>query len=431
MVAGVVVLVLGAGSVVARMITVDPFAHLRSDGSSAGFDLNLGRFQFKAYQGGKEVASAQVEKGTIFKNTRTVDMQGVSNGVMTTEDGEKLQFNAPAATYDINTKDTVAPLGVQLKTKDGVINAPSMKYDANRKVVTAPGQLKGTIGEGVVTGQNMTMDVAKKTVKIGDVTYEGKVKVADQQDQEWKISADEFESAGKNKTLYTKCKAVSEDQIIYADKVEYDRTNEVLVATGNVRTYGKEANVVSDKATIKRKESRALFEGTVTMMVKPENDTAITEVPLVRMSASSPDSVGPTSKPVGKNDPDRPKDEAIRDQDTLRKYPAVVRADKIDYVYKEGSRHADITGSPMGRQEIEGRWRMLWADSGDYNGETKRLTLKSSTGRRVRARTSLGDDLRAVTMVVSTKKDDDYMKATDSEGVVRVSQDDVPKKDGG
>lgn len=430
MVAGVVVLVVGAGAVVARMLTVDPFAHLRSDGSSAGFDLNLGKFKFKAYQNGKEVASATVDKGTIFKNTRTVDMQGVTNGVMTTEEGEKLQFNAPAATYDINSKDTVAPLGVQIKTKDSVLNAPSMRYDATRKIATAPGQLKGKIGDGVVTGQNLTMDVAKKSVKIGDVTYEGKVKV-DQQDQEWKIAADEFESTGKNKTLYTKCKAVSEDQIIYADKVEYDRSTEVLIATGNVRTYGKEANVVSDKATIKRKESRALFEGTVTMMMKPEGETAITEVPLSRMQASSPDSVGPTTKPVGKNDPDRPKDEAIRDQDSLRKYPAVVRADKIDYVYKEGERHADITGSPMGRQEIEGRWRMLWADSGDYNGETKRLTLKSSSGRRVRARTSLGDDMRAVMMVVSTKKDDDYMKATDSEGVVRVSQDDLPKKDGG
>jgi len=412
------------------MINVDPFAHLRADGSSSGFDLNLGRFKFKAYQSGKEVASATVDKGTIFKNTRTVDMQGVKDGVMTSDDGEKVQFNAPAATYDINTKDTIAPLGVQIKTKDGVVNAPQMHYDAAQKTVTAPGALRGKIGDGVVTGQGMTMDLTKKTVKIGDVTYEGKVKV-DQQDQEWKISADEFESTGKNKTLYTKCKAVSEDQIIYADKVEYDRTTEVLVATGNVRTFGKEANMVSDKATVKRKESRAIFEGSVTMLMKPENETSITETPLVRLGQSSPDSPGPTTKPVGKNDPDRPKDEAIRDQDTMRKYPAVVRADKIDYVYKEGQRHADITGSPMGRQEIDGRWRMLWADSGDYNGETKRLTLKSASGRRVRARTSLGDDLRAVTMVVSTKKDDDYMKATDSEGVVRMSQDDVPKKDGG
>ena len=415
----------------AKILNVDPFKNLKEAAKSNGLDLNLGKFSFKAYKDGKEVASADVDKGKMYKGTRTLEMDGVQNGVITTDEGGKAGFSAPAATYDMNTKDVVAPMGVQLNTKDATINAPAMHYDHGSQTVTAPGQLKGKIGAGNVSGTGMTIDVPSSRVKIGNVTYEGPVnagqdgKSPEDTTKSWKINAEDSEFIDKDHHVYTRCRAESEDQIIFADRIEYDRKNDVLVATGNVRTFGTEANMVSDKATVRRKDSRAIFEGSVTMMVKTEDDTAVKEVSLARMAPSSPDKVGPTSKPVPKGDPNRPKDDALRDQESLRKFPAVVRAESIDYDYKKGERHAEITGSPQAHQELEGgRWRNVWADSGTYNGETKRLLLKSNSGRNARMRNSLGDDLRAVSVNLSTKKGDDYMKATDSQMTMLLDKED-------
>ncbi|MES1227475.1 MAG: LPS export ABC transporter periplasmic protein LptC, partial [Armatimonadota bacterium] len=132
-----------SGFALAKMLNIDPFAKFKDPTQSGGLDLNLGKFAFKAYSNGKEVASGDVDKGKVFKGTRTVDMEGVHNGTITTEEGDKLGFQAPAATYDINTKDMVAPMGVQLNTKDAQINAPAMRYNNATQTVVAPGTLHG------------------------------------------------------------------------------------------------------------------------------------------------------------------------------------------------------------------------------------------------------------------------------------------------
>lgn len=223
-----VALLAGSGVAIGKMMNIDPFAKLRAAAQTSGLDLNLGRFKFKAYKDGKEVASGDVQKGQVYKGTRTVDMQGLSNGQVTSEDGDQVGFSAPHATYDMNSKDVVAPLGVQITTKDATVNAPAMRYDHATQQVKATGTLHGKIQNGEVKGTGMVMDLPAKKVKIGDVEFEGKVSPAqaasdDKPDEKdatsWKFKAKSYEQTGKDNFVFETGRAESEDSVLYADKI--------------------------------------------------------------------------------------------------------------------------------------------------------------------------------------------------------------------
>lgn len=87
----------------------------------------------------------------------------------------------------------------------------------------------------------------------------------------------------------------------------------------------------------------------------------------------------------------------------------IIVCDEVEYWYRKGQRHGHIIGYPQGRQDLpQGRWRMVWAASADYDGEKDTLTLYSTPGKNdVRMKNSKGDDLIALTLTVSTKDDAD------------------------
>lgn len=415
-----------------KVLKVDPFASFRPNASGSAFDMKLGKFDMKSYQDGKMVASADVESGSLAKGTRTIEMAGVENGNLIGPDGEKVELSAQAATYDLNSKDLIAPLGVNIKTGDTSIQSQGMSYTHQTQEIKAPGALKGKIGDGVVTGTGLTIKVPEKKTLLETVTYQGQTEV-DSRRSNWKFQAEDWESTGKDTVQMQKGRAESEDTIIYADQMNWDKKEDVLVCSGNVRYYGEEVNMVCDKVTVRRKESRAIFEGKVTMLIKPESQTSVAESPVERMTSVRPEDAKPERVLAPKGSPERPNDDQVREQKTLREYPISILADRIDYIYKKGQRKGEITGAPQARQELAGgRWRRVWADSATYDGESDRLLMKSNgSSKNARLRNSLGDDLRAISVEVSTKKDDDMMKAKSSEGTMMVDDEEVPGKDGG
>jgi hypothetical protein len=122
----------------------------------------------------------------------------------------------------------------------------------------------------------------------------------------------------------------------------------------------------------------------------------------------------------------------IRSTKNMRDYPTLCYAEKVEYWYRDKERHAIITGSPQALQQLDGeRWRQLWTKSAKYNGETDRLMLESTNpdGRETRMINSIGDDVKALWIEVSTKEGDDYMTTGPFEGHLVDYGDEIPRDD--
>jgi hypothetical protein len=91
-----------------------------------------------------------------------------------------------------------------------------------------------------------------------------------------------------------------------------------------------------------------------------------------------------------------------------------------------------ITGTPQARQDLPGgHWRQVWTTKAFYDGEKDLLRLVSGDGKKdTRVMSSLGDDLRATWLLVSTKEDDDSLSGEGVEGQVAVNEDEVPSTGG-
>jgi lipopolysaccharide export system protein LptA len=182
-----------------------------------------------------------------------------------------------------------------------------------------------------------------------------------------------------------------------------------------VKYFSPKANMSCEKAVIYRKEKRAVLTGNVDMLVKPKDKqtkAVVEEIPPFRPEVPKEISTErPAAPPTEKQG--NPIDDDLQNAKTLRNYPTAITAAKIEYWYAKGDRHAIITGSPQARQVLpEGRWRKLWAHEAQYDGEKEFLTLISREGQSdARAQTSLGDDIVAERVVVSTKEDDDDLEA--------------------
>jgi hypothetical protein len=99
-------------------------------------------------------------------------------------------------------------------------------------------------------------------------------------------------------------------------------------------------------------------------------------------------------------------DDELRSDETVRKYPATLYADQVEYFYGKGNRHGIATGSPQAQQELPGkRWRRVWAHHALYNGEKETLRLMPANSEtRVRVKSSVGDDFLTTFFELSTQE---------------------------
>ncbi len=258
---------------------------------------------------------------------------------------------------------------------------------------------------------------------------------ASEQKQIWKIKADGVSRLpGSKVEIWNNAIATDNDVVIQAERLERDVDKDVMFATGNVKYANKDMVMLCKKATIFRNKKRAVLEDDVQIYVfeeKAEEDDinqlkpVDPELPEHLMDGKSNSSAkGSSFQKSSKN-----YDQEVKSKDSLRKYPIVIWVKKIDYSYEEGSRKGYLSGGIIAKQELNGgRWRQLTSDSAIYDRESDRLKLTSNDNRaRVRMHTSLGDDIRASLIDISTKDNDDSWSAQQIVGEVYIDSDDLPQ----
>lgn len=418
----------------------DPFAAYRSQQGDQRIGIVLEDAQMRHYSAAKLIAEATIGRVEVQNDRQRFELFDIGNGVYRYDDGE-FRFDAPEARYDAITKTMQASEGAHVFGKDFNLKTPMFVYDQAKEVLTAPGEISGDLFDGKVSGKNLTLDVPKREFEIGPIQWTGMVKAplqdAGVQDPnakatKWSVTGDKVKRmAGKD--VFTNASATDGEILVKAPTIERDVKTDVITATGKVYYFSAKSNMVCDKAVIYRKEKRAVLTGNVTMLVKPQDKEVLDfdEVPPFRPTV--PDEVA-ASRPEPPQTPEAEQqkdlDDEVRSADTRRKYPIVVRSDKIEYWYGKGSRRGIITGNPQARQELAaGRWRQLWTHEALYDGEKERLKLISEQGKQqVRMKTSLGDDLYAAIVELSTKENDEEYEAENVKGDLYPDEDEVERE---
>lgn len=442
-------LVVGGGGYAIRwfeeLADRDPFENYRIlPGEGDGVGIRLEDVSLRHYSAAKLVAEASMNQIDVRRDRQHFDLFDIGNGVYHLEEGD-FKFSAPHASYDTLLKRMVVESGARVTSSDFDLTMPRFTYSENEEILTAPDSIKGRLFEGEVEGRNLVLNVPLKEFELGPVVWKGTLKAQlDDLPQEaqaatqskWSVSGDKVKRSG-NKDTFTNGSATDGEILVKAQTIERDVKTDVITATGKVYYFSAKTNMICDKAVIYRKEKRAVLSGNVTMMVKPadKQELELAEVPPFRPTV--PDEVAANRPPApasAQEDQQKDLDDEVRSLESRRKYPVVVRSEQVEYWYAKGSRRAVITGSPQARQELAaGRWRQIWTHHAQYDGEKERLKLLSEEGKQqVRMKTSLGDDLYATVVELSTKENDDEYEAENVKGDLYPDEEDVEKaKEGG
>ncbi len=411
------------------LLQVDPFRDYRKRDQISGEDAigaTLRDADLKFYSGERLVAEARIALAEVTRDRQITRLTGIQAGRYLPLKGTPVRFTAKAGEWNDFSRSFRATGTVQAVHKEFDLKSESLVFESRTDLLRIPRQVKGKLIGGKLETKDFQYHVATGDWQLGPVFWEGPIALQDvpanKQNQRWKIRALGGQRRG-NKEVFRDAEATDGDVIIRAPVIERDVKTDVLVATGRVEYFSREANLVSDKATVFRKEKRAIVEGNVTMLVKAEEDQKleISEVPPLRPIV--PESIA-NSRPPAPDDKFRDIEKELRDPDSKRKYPTQVRAERIEYWYQRGQRRAIITGNPQARQNFPGdAWRQVWAERGDYDGEKETLRLTPAAGKRVLYKASNGDDLRFEWLLVSTKEGDDSYEHGAVEGEFGVDEE--------
>lgn len=428
-----------AGLGVRKVTSADPMGKYR--GSADKKDVPgvvMTNFDWKAYDKTILVAEAHVKEATIGRDRDTVHLTNVSNGRFYDKSSVAFQFEAQNAVY-YNDLNSISGSGkTRVFNKDMDLATTEFKYDPTTRSVIVPHALSGKLQGGDMKAETLKYGLDDKSIEVGGIRWSGMI-AQDNTKRRWSFTPQDEKSKLDSKTVgpktvFTKLRATDGEIIVLADGGEYNRDTDVLVAKGNVKYFGSDANLVCDEVTVYRKEKRALLVGNVDMLIKPKGGGKPEQVSIPPVTPVVPDQIKNDRPAAPPGDtPQSEQEKQIRTGDNLRDYPAVVTASRIEYWYGKGNRHANITGSPQARQELSlGAWRMVWSDSAVYDGEKELLNLKSKGDKpTVRMLNSLGDDVHAETVLVSTKEGDDMMDATGVVMDLTIDNDELPDKTGG
>jgi hypothetical protein len=404
----------------------DPLVNLRhrNPHESDKQGITLENVHLVQYRGNRKAGEATVDQAFISEDRSQYLLTNVRNGAYLSEDGKRVNFSAPKATWNNVGRSLLADKGVRLWNKDLDLKTELFRLNERQNTLYVPGQIHGRFFKGQIQANNLRYDVKQQEARFGPVAWDGEL-VANFQDdgttsrKQWKISSDGGTFKVKNGVRsFDNGTATDGDIIVKADKIVHEEATDIVTATGHVRYFSTKANVACDQAVIYRKDKRAVLTGQVDMLIKPKDKQSkaeVVEIPPFRPVVPKEVAEGRPDAPTTTRDPKESQlDDDLQNAKTLRSYPLAVTASRIEYWYAKGNRHAVIDGSPQAGQELPGgRWRHMWAHQALYDGEKEYLTMLSRDGQSdARAQTSLGDDIIAKKVVVSTKEDDDDLEAT-------------------
>ena len=423
------------------LVAKDAFADYKNPKGPLGGEtgIQLEGVSLRAYDKGKLVAQAEIDKVNVRKDRQFFDFIGIRDGSLFSEEG-KIDFSAKSATYDDIAELMRFESGVKLVGEEFNLNAPKLTLDRQAENWQAPGPVTGTMKGGRLYAMDLKYKMANKVFLAGgpvrwrgglpqDVVKDAPVA---QSKTPWDIEGRNFKSAN-NVSSWTDGRATDGEIIVRAPSIQHDKKSDVLTCTGKVYYFSKKANLVADKAVIYRKEKRAVLTGNVRMLVKPKDKADLTEQEIPPFRPDVPEAIAqgrPEAPSPEETQQQKDLDEALRSAKTVRDYPSMVKAEQVEYWYAKGDRHGIVTGAPEAFQAIgELRWRRVSAFKGLYDGEKETLRMESSAPekREVRFVSSIGDDMHGWWFLVSTKEDDDAWEGDGVVGKIMTDDEEIPK----
>jgi lipopolysaccharide export system protein LptA len=429
------VVLLGACGVVAmgwiglaQILRADAFAKFQDfDPSGTEVGVTLTDVSFRAYEKGRLAAVAQADQVEVRRDRSLFEMNNVRNGKFIEKEGDTLAFEMQNATFEYFRNRLTSQSGAHVRGEDFDLKSDEFTYEQAKKTLFVEGQVRGKLNGGDVKAKNLTLLTGTKEFSATDVMWVGELAIEqDGQRKQWTITGNVKGSDG-NKTTYSPGRATDGEVIVMADTVVYTKDTDTVHATGNVKYFGEDANMLCDDAMVFRKERRAVFTGVVRMVVKAEDDTKVAEgeVPTV-------DRVTPASLKTNPQGATKEQFDVLRDSENVRKFPIKVIADKVEYWYRKGERRAVITGNPFARQDLPEGWRTAWAHEAFYDGEKETLTMKSRPSQKdARMVMSIGDDYVGTDFTFSTRENDKNWSGNDVTATVFVDDDEIPTRNTG
>ena len=417
-----------------RVLQGDPFAEFKpkpEDPSKAVVTMNDAVLQ--GYQDGKLILRADAGKLEITRDRNIYRATKLRNGSFRQDAKAVWSFVADRGVWQDQVKRLFLEKSIRAWNKDFDLKGERLDYSNLSGEMLIPEAVRGKFYTGNIETTHLKYNFKTKKWDSGRVAWIGTVASIDEvpvqqsaQSKPWILTSEGPSSGEKDKWTFLKATAKNGEVEIRADKIERylpaEGRPETLVATGNVRYFGQEANLLCDRVTIFRQERRAILEGKVNMLIKPESERGVKVEPLQPMRPVLPDEIARGGEPPKSTD-------ELRSLDNRRKYPARVLADRIEYWYTKGQRRALATGSPQARQELpEGQWRMIWAPRAEWDGENERMKLLGKVDQQdVRATFSDGTTVRAETFTFSTARDIEIWSATKAEFKGTVDDDELPE----
>lgn len=397
---------------------------------------------FTRVEPNQPAAKCFVNEMRIAQNRQMYDFVGVSKGQLTWKKA-LYEFSAERGNWNGYAKQLVLDGKVKLKSAKFDLASQELSYDEANKTFRVPRPVTGKLYGGEVKVANFVYYMDKEEYSTGAGEWkgvlsgfpQGEVPTGDTK-KVWEFKYDTY-GRKDGFDVFTDARATDGEVIIIAKNIKREVKTDVLTATGDVKYFGKKANMIADKIVVYRKEKRALMTGHVTMLVKPksqENDK-LAEGSLPPMLPAVPSSISKNRPPAPKDkDAQKKREDTIRSGSNLRDYPLTITAEKVEYWYKKGERRAKINGSPQARQELpEGEWRYIWAYSAFYDDEKETLKLESAPGKAdIIMKNSLDDEMYGVSGTIVTKEGVDEFEFKTGNGKLSTNDDDdiPPAKSG-
>jgi hypothetical protein len=428
-----------------QMMAEDAFAKYRYRQPEPDVSIRFEDVDFRQYRGLDLQTFARADVLEVSNDRIRMSMQGIHDGVY--RDGDRtFKYTARHADWNSLTKVLDAEGGVRVRSKDMDLTATKVQFDSGPKLLTIPGAFRGKLAGGRLAAHNLRYRTERETFTMGPVEWTGKPPKdlvgglpVNLQQRSWNFRSEKIERPeGPEVITYIDAVATDGEVIVIAPKIVHNRKTDEFVAGGlkkgdRIQYFSARANVVADHVEVFRKERRAVFTGDVVMLAKPkseENGKPKVEA-LPAFQPLQPDEVKAEPPAKGRPEDEKEKDEQLRNNESLRKYPLVMASAKVEYWYERGSRKAVITGNPQGRQELPGdRWRHLWTNIGYYDGEKETLRLVSSKDLKdTRMKNSIGDDVIAEWMLVSTAEDSEAFTGSKIEATFVDLSDEDPRNE--
>ncbi|HRJ27394.1 MAG TPA: hypothetical protein PLO61_07795 [Fimbriimonadaceae bacterium] len=424
-----------AGFEIERLMRVDPFARFRGQSAPPAIAVLLRDVRVKTYDGPRLVGKARIDEVQVSRDRRGLSFVGIRDGIFYTDQGTSFRFSATQGTYNTAAKVFEASGKTQIQNRDVDLEATLFQYSDSEGVIRVPGEMKGTYLKGALSAESLQYFPRDFSFQMGPVSWSGPLQATGQESappRKWDIRAESASRSGDTET-FNMGRATDGEVIVKADVIRRDVKTDVVIATGNVRYFAKDMNLLCDMVTVFRRERRAVLEGNVQAFIKPEDQQKLEEEALVPLRPIVPPGIADgRPAPPQRTEAEKQLDDEVRSSANRRKYPIVATAGRIEYWYRRGQRRAVITMDPVAQQDLPGgRWRRVATPLAKWDGEKDLLRCESPPGvRNTFVENSLGDRFVAQWFEVSTKENDDTWSAGNIDGVFTSDDEDLNNRGG-